>query len=639
MAIKFEGDLTLDHNWGDINNDGQYAASGDQVQNLVRSELKGRIGHFYSFSKNNIQNILIGFMNQSKYEEWFNKHKNTDTGTLDPNTIDAAIAEGKREGQILCSTEVAKGIPDPFYSAKLDNKYSSDRYISVDGNISIPVRFTSTYNEYDAITGELQVRDLGERGTLTVQARQDSNVSWDAPNGIIKMTTNILPTASNKLDSDEGSIQYVNLTNFLSNGSWEVRMMVKNNTNDGTESAWVNYTVIKTVIEISLRTSWASAQTTGKMILDFDYNGAFVDKYLNIEVTGIGATTQGGNDKKTFVRRIGSNAQGIENVELTSQSDDTYHINTHGIHTIKYWIDIEQNENYKTAPKYAQIMVATDPKNLNPYIILNNVKGDSEDNPLTNWANESILSYAVYAPTEQGDLQTNFPVKLSFQDPTGNEYFNDIYTINSKVGEIRQVNKDLAIESDNDMIGVKLYCQSDFNDLDDQYNLLIDKSFIPFFVNNVGDYAPSTGADFIFNPRVRSNKESADDVRKIYNAATGEVIGEGGLDESAVVKWEGVNFNETDGWVQDNEGRKCLRLLDGQQLTIPYQPFSRKINGEDSTSVNCFTVEMTVATRNIVDNEVPLIRICDAYSVEGQEEETINGFELRGNDAYFVPNK
>lgn len=637
MAIKYEGnDLNLlEQNWGDLFDNGQYAATGEQIQEFIRSELKNRVGYFWSFSKNNIQNILIGFMNQSDFTEWFNKYKNADTGTLSPEIIDEAL----KDSLVRCSTEVAKGIPDPFYSAKLDNKYSSNRYISVDGKISIPVRFTSTYNQYDATTGELQVSDLGEQGTLIVQARQDSSISWDASNGVLKMTTTILPTASNKLDSDEGSIQYVDLTNFLSNGSWEVRMMVKNNTADGTESAWITYSVIKTVIEISLRTSWAAAQTSGKLVLDFNYNGAFVDKYLNIEVTGVGATTQSGTDKKTFVRRIGTTAQGIENVELTSQSNDTYHVNEHGIHTIKYWIDIEQNENYKTAPKYAQIMVATDPNNLNPYIIINDVKGDMEDNPLTNWANEDILSYAVYAPTEQGDLQTNFPVKLSFRDANGNEFFNDIYTINSKVGEIRKVNKDLAIESDNDMIGARLYCESNFDNLDTQYNLLIDKSFIPLFVNNVGDYAPSTGADFIFNPRVRSNKETPENVTKIYNAATGEVVGEGGLDETATVKWEGVNFNETDGWIQDDKGRKCLRLLDGQQLTIPYQPFSRKINGEDSTSINCFTVEMTVATRNIVDNTVPLIRICDAYSVEGQAEETINGFELRGNDAYFIPNK
>lgn len=647
MAIKYDegklDNLSLSHNWGDVDGNGQYSYTGEQVQHLVRSELLDRVGYFYSFSKNNIQNILIGSINKETFDSWFNESKNPETGALDPETIDAKLAEGIANKKILCFSEVAKGIPDPFYSAKLENKYSSNRYISVDGKISIPVRFTSTYNEYDAATGELQTSDLGERGTLFVQARQDSNISWDSNNGVSKMSVDILPTPINKADSEKDAIQYVDLTNFLSNGSWEVRMMVKNNTQDATESSWIVYSVIKTEINVSLRTPWASAQTTGKIILDFEYSGAYVDKYLNIEVTGVGATTQGGTDKKTYIRRIDSDtaisSNGVINVELTTQANDTYRVNEHGIHNIKYWINIEQNSNYETAPKYVQIMVATDPNNLNPYIILNDTKGDTEDNPLTNWSNENLLSYAVYAPTAQGDLQTNFPVKLSFRDATGNEYFNDIYTINSKTGETRTVNKDLAIESDSDMIGARLYCESNFDNIDPQYNLLVTKSFIPFYVNNVGDYAPSTGADFIFNPRVRSNKETPENLVKIYNAVTGEAIGENSLDEDAVVKWEGVNFNETDGWIQDSEGSKCLRLLDGQQVTIPYQPFSRIIKGSDNPSVNCFTVEMTVATRNIVDNEVPLIRICDAYEVENQENETINGFELRGNDAYFIPNK
>lgn len=641
MAIKYDDgkldNLSLDHNWGDVDGQGQYSYSGDQVQHLVRSELKNRVGYFWSFSKNNIQNILIGFMNETDFTNWFDTYKNPDTDTISPDDIESALLDDL----VLCHTEVAKGIPDPFCVAKLDNKYSSNRYISVDGKISIPVRFTSTRNEYDAATGELIVSDLGEQGTLIVQARQDSSISWDSPSGISKMTTNILPTSYNKLDTDEGALQYVNLTNFLSNGSWEVRMMVKNNTADGTESPWINYSVIKTVIEISLRTSWASAQTTGDIRLDFDYKGAYVDKYLNIEVTGVGSTTQGGEGKKVQVQPIGNNSEGVANVVLSVQSNDTYRVNAHGIHNIKYWVDIEKNENYQTEPKYAQIMVATDPTNLTPYIILNDVKGDSDSNRLTNWTNEDILSYAVYAPTAQGDLQTNFPIKLSFCDANGVEYFNDIQTINSKNGEIKSINKDLAIESDKDLIGMRLYCKSNFEGLSDneQYNLLVEKPYMPLYVNNVGDYAPSQGADFIFNPRTRSNQEPIDTLKKVYNSATGESLGENAFDQSERVQWVGVNFNETDGWIQDSEGRKCLRLLDGQQLTIPYQPFSRKINGADSSAINCYTVEMTVATRNIVDNTVPLIRICDAYEVDGQAEESINGFELRGNDAYFIPNK
>lgn len=627
MAIIYDGNLTLDHNWGDVLNDGNYVASGDQIQNLVRTELKNRVGYFYNVNKDNLNNALLGFANKANFDAWYAKYP-------DIWNSEEALADEL----IMCQTTVSKGIPDPYYAVKLENKYSSDRYISVDGNVKIPVRFTSTYNEYDQTTGELITTNQSEQGILTVQARQDNSINWDATSGIYKLTTNIGSTPI----TDEAGFETVDLTNLLTNGAWEVRMMVKSSGSHGTESQWLYYNIIKTNIKITMRTPWQSAQSNGKITIDFQYEGAFVDKYLNIEVTGVGATTNSGKDVKKSVTRLGTDTNKVANIVLDVQSGDTYRVDAHGIHTIKYWIDIEQNEAYKTEPQYAQIMVATDKSNLNPYIIMSGVKGDSAENPLTNWANENILTYAVYAPNELGALHTSFPVKLSFRDATGKEYFSDMRTVNSATGETVTINKDIAIEADGDVIASRLYCESNWENQAVQSNLLVTKSFIQFYINNEGDYAPSKGADFIFNPRTRSNSESDAEKVKVYNGATGQVIGEatdGIIDDSALTKWVGVRFNDTDGWLQDDQGRKCLRLLDGQQLTIPYQPFSNIVNGESNTSINCYTLEMTVATRNIVDNTVPLIRVCDTYRVGDATEDTINGFELRGNDAYYVPSK
>lgn len=627
MAIIYDGNLTLDHNWGDVLNDGNYVASGDQIQNLVRTELKNRVGYFYNVNKDNLNNALLGFANKANFEAWYAKY---------PDTWNSE--EALADELIMCQTIVSKGIPDPYYAVKLENKYSSDRYISVDGNVKIPVRFTSTYNEYDQTTGELITTNQSEQGILTVQARQDNSINWDATSGIYKLTTNIGSTPI----TDEAGFETVDLTNLLTNGAWEVRMMVKSSGSHGTESQWLYYNIIKTNIKITMRTPWQSAQSNGKITIDFQYEGAFVDKYLNIEVTGVGATTNSGKDVKKSVTRLGTDTNKVANIVLDVQSGDTYRVDAHGIHTIKYWIDIEQNEAYKTEPQYAQIMVATDKSNLSPYIIMNSVKGDSAENPLTNWANENILTYAIYAPNELGALHTSFPVKLSFRDATGKEYFSDMRTVNSATSETVTINKDIAIEADGDVIASRLYCESNWENQATQSNLLVTKSFIQFYINNEGDYAPSKGADFIFNPRTRSNSESDAEKVKVYNGATGQVIGEatdGIIDDSALTKWVGVRFNDTDGWLQDDQGRKCLRLLDGQQLTIPYQPFSNIVNGESNTSINCYTLEMTVATRNIVDNTVPLIRVCDTYRVGDATEDTINGFELRGNDAYYVPSK
>ena len=61
MANKYDNgslnNLSLEHNWGACGNAGLDAYTGEQVQHLVRTELQKRVGYFYSFSKNNIQNI------------------------------------------------------------------------------------------------------------------------------------------------------------------------------------------------------------------------------------------------------------------------------------------------------------------------------------------------------------------------------------------------------------------------------------------------------------------------------------------------------------------------------------------------------------------------------------------------------
>ena len=627
------GPLTLEHDWGNIEN-GRYAASGKQVQDLIKSELKSRVGYFYSFSKNNIVNVLIGFMNEDKYKEWFDLYKDPQTDVLNPEDIDEAL----KSELVICHTEVSKGIPDPFYSSKLENKYSSERYISVDGKILIPMRFTSTYNEFDPGTGELMVSNNSEQGDLIVQARESNDISWDS-NSITKGTYKIQSTHYN----DTEGFEVVDLTDLLRNGNWEVRVMARSSVGTKAESVWVYYSVIKTNINVSLMTNWQVAQSTGKISLNFRYEGAFVDKYLNLEVSGVGSMTNG-NEKKTVVRQIGTDSQGTISITIDNQQGDTYRVDAHGIHTIKYWVDVERNENYQTQPNYVQIMVATDKNNLSPYIIMNGLKGDTAENALSNWTNQDIVKYSVYAPNELGDLYTEFPVKISFKDTNDKEYFNDVYVINSKEGEIRTINTDLSIESDSDVIAPRMYCYSNWDNVteENQSNLLVTKSYIQLYINNKGDFAPSAGADFIFNPRTRSNTESPEEIVKIYNGATGKPIGDSSdelLDDSEKVKWSGVCFNNTDGWLQDNNGRKCLRLLDGQQLTIPYQPFSRKINGVEDNSVSCYTVEFSIATRNIVNPEVPLIRICDNYrATEDSTVDTINGFELRGTDAYFMLN-
>lgn len=61
-------------------------------------------------------------------------------------------------------------------------------------------------------------------------------------------------------------------------------------------------------------------------------------------------------------------------------------------------------------------------------------------------------------------------------------------------------------------------------------------------------------------------------------------------------------FNWTrDGWVMDDDGYSCLRLMGGSTVTIPYQPFGVDFR----TTGKCIEVEF--ATHDVLDYDVPII--------------------------------
>lgn len=600
MANIYDGILTLDDNWGDVKGNGEFAASGDQIQNLVRTELKARVGYLHCVSENTLNNILYGFMNKESYEQWVN---------------DGSPSESKL---ILSKTNVSKGIPEPYYDVKLVSMHTSNKYISLDGKINIPIRFTYTYNEFDPNNGELSITNQIGQGNLVVQARTNSIVEWVNAE---QMTQKINPSSY----MDLNPTTEIDMTNFIPrNGSWEVRMAVSVDTGTETiQSSWVYLTVVKTNIDITLTNSWETPQLTPELIsrnqplnLQFTCLGEGVDKWLNIEITGAG-----GSDplKRLNITKITDN-------QFTYQlrkSNELYNIYAHGIHNITYWIEIDKNPEFATPKKTAQIMVVADNDDKTPYILFNNINGTTT--PLTNWTREHIFDYAFYLPDGNRGSLRNVPIKLSFTNADGVLQLMEEKEVN--VGEKYSLDVDLSLELTSSESTLFVYCESER--LGWKPKPGTDDPLIYLYISNTGDYAPSGGAEFVFNPRIRTNDEPIENLKKIYNTANAETIEL----NPELVKWTGVNFNNTDGWITDPINGRCLRLLDKQQLTIPYQPL--KVNSLGSF-VNT-TIELSFAVKNIINDQIPLISICDKY-VDDENNLTVNGFELNASDAYFLPN-
>jgi len=116
---------------------------------------------------------------------------------------------------------------------------------------------------------------------------------------------------------------------------------------------------------------------------------------------------------------------------------------------------------------------------------------------------------------------------------------------------------------------------------------------------------------------VRSNSESAPNT--IINNSNGNIIGS--------------TFNNfaftNDGWVEDENHVKCLRVPAGRELNIDYESFSDFIGTSQNTG--SVTIEFDFKTKYISDENLPIIRMC-SYDSNGNPL----GFELKPLEAVFM---
>lgn len=597
----FTGVLQPDDDWGNVVRPGQSGmpASGQAVQNFIKDQLNTKSGYLYSVSKSNLVNVLLAFKNEADFTDWNDEYSD--------KTSDVALADSR----ILSATEISKGIPDPYYDIKVINKTGLDKYISIEGDIKLPIELVCNYNSYDANSGDLIIEPQKGNGTLFIEAAQ--NGDWSNISGILSKSMDVEFT--NTGDNDKT----IDLTDLLkADGNYLVRMKLTANVGQGDiTSNWTIFNVVKTNIDINFTTSWSSpiiAQEGDQIYLSFSYKGNYVNKYLNLKITGAGDPL-GRNPLEINNIELLNNT-GTKRVVLNSTTSNLYNIYQHGIHNIEYWLEIDKNSNYSTPHKTTQIMIVSNLNDTTPYLIMNDVQGIDVERPLQNWTNQKIMDCAIYAPNGKNGYLTDYPVTISFSSKDdGQTLFSSLFNMNPGI-EYKLI-QDLSLSLSNDKLALEISYTSNGNNI---------QGVKPtFYIANKNDYSPTEGAIFVFNPKTRTNDENADDIRKIYNTANGR-------EEIANPIWTGVSFNNIDGWLDDPDYGRCLRLLDGQSLTIPYQPFKLVNNNNPNT-----TIEIVYKVSNIANKDIPLISICDKTNIN--DSVIYNGFELRGADGYFLNNK
>ena len=446
--------------------------------------------------------------------------------------------------------------------------------VSTDNTVKIGIRFVSQmYNPIDQST-----TDTGETGVLTIQTRLNTTSQWQTKGSVAIDST----PANTELYKD------VDISDFLVNGEQQVRVIVKGDTSEAATN-YVSYTVVKTALGLTFANAWEQPITGSVMELAYRISGA-VNKLLHVVVKDTK-----GNIEREVTETIGKSTY-IETPFVIRLSDENTNskVLTQGIHKIEAWLSVVDSD-IVSERLYSQVLVITDAATAGNYIILNELATEFE-----NWTNVKLFSYAVYSATD-----SVLPVTFSLTNYERTNTYMEL-SVNAEEGKKYTFENMIEIEEEGKQLDA-------YMDITSEGVTLTDR--LGFVVDNSNSFAPTAGADFILNPRIRTNESSDKDV--IINSADNSVV-------PATFK----NFGFVrDGWVTDSDGVRCLRVLAGSELTINYEYLSQFIT-EANASV---TVELDFATRNVTDMVTPILRMC-SYDADGFPR----GFEMRPMEGVFM---
>ena len=494
------------------------------------------------------------------------------------NTYNEWIADPD-ENQALKLLDVTIPISDEqgvMNIVELTTASNQTNYVSIDGSVVLKMRFTS--QTYNPVTGKYA--NTYEDGTMTIQRRSSASDSWRT----------IGTMAIKSVEADSDTYTDVDISGLLNSGTCQLRIIVTGDQTQSTTTYVVFQSVTKTELKLTFRNEWQQPITGAAMSLLYTYTGA-VAKTLNLKISGEGG-----------VRSVQYAVGKVEYTETPNQFDvtdtegDSVKVMSHGVHEIEAWLSVDGTD-VESEHIVSQVMIVSDPDNKTPYIMLNQIVKS-----LVNWTSVQFFQWAIYNPGS--DV---LPVTFKLTDIQEVENYLFYTEQQAQNGVVYTFGNMIEIESKETNFSAYMLFSTGEKYLRDR---------ISFNVDNSQNFAPTDGADLIINPKLRSNTETHPDT--IINTVSGENV---------PATFENFGFI-SDGWVEDNNGIKCLRVPSGRNITIDYETFSDFIQTQKTGSL---TFEIDFATRNITNEDEPVLRMC-SYTKDNNPL----GWEMKATEACFM---
>ena len=463
---------------------------------------------------------------------------------------------------------------------------STTSLVSITGSVKLHLLFTSTTGGYDT----------GNSGTLYIQTYATGQ--W--------ITQGSMPLASK---SATATYDEIDITTYLSTGSNRVRVYVT----DESFGSNSNYIIFDSVVLTSLRLEMASDYqlpiTTNYISPSFYIYGAGVSKVLHMKVSGVG-----GSGYREIELNIGTQTYTTSTytpaTPIADSQTQAVKVITHGVHTIESWLTCVDGDGNSLESEhiYNSFMVVVDSEDATPYLLIQNLKEN-----VVNYEQTNLFDYAIYNPS--GDDMDIAVVIGNFAGDT--EYLR----VEQRVTPQTQIHVVTTIEIENDTDNtvygyLKVYRKSGNTEINFmQESIGEDVKIIN--VDNTEKFSPTSGADFFLNPKIRNNSES--NPARILNAAQ---------DNAEIPNAVFQNFGfVNDGWMADENNQRVLRILAGQYLTIPYEPFE----AFKTNTASSMTLELDFRVRNITNETDPILRVCSMVAATGKPL----GLYMRPLDGYL----
>lgn len=553
MAIKKYSDnaiSSLNDDWGNDPKDGNLPFSGRAVQDFIKSQLGEKVGYASTEYDDTLNKTFIYFFqSQATYEEWVADK----VGNADNIKFSCELPTGGG-GQTL-----------DVYSVSLEKPDDQElEIITTNSNVYLKVRVNSKVKR----VGSNEPVQLKETGTLTISTAAGTSNAFTKKHS--------MPLSSIDNEEDTNNYTTINVSNYITkDDTVKIRLAWKGNESQLTRT--ITFVVNYSAFGVSFATAYQYPfKSNTDTVLKFANTGS-ITKTLYVRIDGFKTN----EDHLSIGQQIYTHKS---SGPLTGNVTESINIGkvSNGIYKGTYWIC---TDFIKSEEKVFQFVVSDEDSGMQ--LVVNNI-----NNSISNWALNNIFDYAFCgAPTSN----LKFVFWSTDLTKTYAEVSETSVTPKKKHTLKLQTEFDVDSKITNLPVTVRVYEDNGTTITNSTPHI----SEVSIIVDTTESFAPtSMVSGFILDPKSRSNAGS--DRETIYNALNNTVA------TNSPDAWVNMDWLNG-GWTSDSDGNKCLRMLAGSKVTIPFKVFDASEAG--NTLHNGVTIEVDCAFRNVFNDTEPVVNM------------------------------